>query len=53
MVAEVMRAALTGPAIWGSEHPHVARERIVATAINVLWIGFERVIGGEAWRPEA
>jgi hypothetical protein len=31
----------------------VARERIVAMAINVLWIGFERVSRGEAWRPEA
>ena len=51
MASEVMRGALTGLAIWWSEHPHVPRERIVATAINVLWIGFERVGRGEAWRP--
>jgi hypothetical protein len=28
----------------------VAREQVVATAINVLWIGFERVRRGEVWR---
>jgi AcrR family transcriptional regulator len=51
MAAEVIRSGLTGLAIWWSEHPEVPRERIVSTAVNVLWIGFERVRGGEAWRP--
>ena len=51
MAAEVVRAGLTGLAIWWSEHPHVARERIVATAVNAVWIGFERVRRGEAWTP--
>ena len=51
MAAEVMRAGLTGLAVWWSEHPHVPRERIVATAINVIWIGFERVRRGEGWNP--
>jgi AcrR family transcriptional regulator len=50
MAAEVIRAGLTGLAIWWSEHPHVPRERIVATAINAVWIGFERVRRGEGWR---
>jgi AcrR family transcriptional regulator len=50
MAAEVIRAGLTGLAIWWSEHPHVARERIVTTAINAVWIGFERVSRGEGWR---
>jgi AcrR family transcriptional regulator len=36
MAAEVMRAGLTGLAIWWSEHPHVPRERIVATALDVM-----------------
>jgi AcrR family transcriptional regulator len=49
MAAEVLRAGLTGLAIWWSEHPDVPRERIVATAVNTLWIGFERVRGGETW----
>jgi AcrR family transcriptional regulator len=49
MAAEVIRAGLTGLAIWWSEHPEVPRERIVATAVNALWIGFERVSKGERW----
>jgi AcrR family transcriptional regulator len=49
MAAEVMRAGLTGLAIWWSEHPEVPRERIVETAVNAIWIGFERVRRGERW----
>jgi hypothetical protein len=49
MAAEVMRAGLVGLAIWWSDHPEVPREQIVATAVNVLWIGMERVRGGESW----
>jgi AcrR family transcriptional regulator len=47
MAAEVIRAGLAGLAMWWDEHPHVPRERIVATAINAVWIGFERVRRGE------
>jgi len=49
MAAEVIRAGLTGLAIWWSHHPEVPRERIVETAINAVWIGFERVSRGERW----
>lgn len=49
MAAEVIRAGLTGLAIWWSEHPDVPRERIVATAVNALWIGLERVQHGDSW----
>jgi hypothetical protein len=49
MAAEVMRAGLAGLAIWWSDHPEVPREQIVATAVNVLWIGLERLGRGEAW----
>jgi AcrR family transcriptional regulator len=45
MAAEVMRAGLAGLAIWWDEHPHVPRERIVETTMNVLWTGFERLQG--------
>jgi AcrR family transcriptional regulator len=45
----VMRGVLQGLAIWWSEHPEVPRERVVATAMNSLWVGFERVGAGEAW----
>ena len=49
MAAEVWRAGLTGLAIWWLDHPDVPRERIVETAINAVWIGFERVRRGERW----
>jgi AcrR family transcriptional regulator len=47
MAAEVIRAGLTGLAIWWSEHPDVPRERIVAAAVNAVWIGLERSLRGE------
>ena len=37
--------------VWWAEHPDVPRERIVATAVNVIWLGFERVQRGETWVP--
>jgi AcrR family transcriptional regulator len=51
LAAEVIRAALTGLAVWWSNHPEVPRERIVEAAINVIWLGFERVRRGEGWNP--
>jgi len=50
MAWEVVRAVLQGLALWWSEHPQVPRERIVATAMNSIWLGYERVLGGEQWR---
>lgn len=52
MVWIVLRGVLQGLALWWSEHPEVPRERVVATAMNSLWIGFERAQAGEVWgRP--
>ena len=42
MAGEVVRAGLAGLALWWHDHPHVPRDRIVRTAYNVLWVGFER-----------
>ena len=41
MAAETIRSALTGLAMWWSDHPHVTREQIVRTAVNVVWHGLE------------
>jgi AcrR family transcriptional regulator len=49
MSAEVLRAGLAGLAIWWQDHPDVPRERIVATAVNAVWIGLERARAGETW----
>jgi AcrR family transcriptional regulator len=46
---EVMRAVLQGLALWWWEHQHVPREKIVQTAMNAIWVGFERVSRGETW----
>jgi AcrR family transcriptional regulator len=51
MFWEVLRGVLQGLAMWWSEHPDVAREQVVAVAMNTLWVGLERAQGGEAWRP--
>jgi AcrR family transcriptional regulator len=49
MAAELIRSGLTGLALWWQDHPHVPREQIVATAMNVIWVGFERLARGERW----
>jgi hypothetical protein len=49
MAAEVMRSGLAGLAIWWTDHPEVTRDQIVATAMDVLWIGLERVRSGEGF----
>lgn len=46
----VLRGVLQGLAVWWSEHRAVPRERVVATAMNSLWIGLERAHRGEVWR---
>ncbi len=51
MAAEVIRGGLASLAIWWADHPDVPRERIVATAVNSVWIGLERVSRGEGWSP--
>jgi AcrR family transcriptional regulator len=47
----VLRGVLQGLALWWVDHPEVPRERVVATAMNSLWIGFERATAGEGWMP--
>lgn len=51
MVWVVLRGVLQGLAMWWFEHPGVPRERVVSTAMNALWVGFERVQRGQAWNP--
>ncbi|HEX8753056.1 MAG TPA: TetR/AcrR family transcriptional regulator [Solirubrobacterales bacterium] len=48
----VLRGVLQGLALWWADHPEVPRERVVATAMNAVWIGFERVSRGETWTPQ-
>ncbi len=50
---EVVRAVLQGLALWWCEHQQAPRAQIVATAMNALWIGFERAGRGELWTTPA
>jgi AcrR family transcriptional regulator len=50
MVWVVLRGVLQGLAVWWSEHPDVPRERVVAAAMNSLWVGFERAQRGDVWQ---
>lgn len=51
MMWVVLRGVLQGLALWWVEHPEVPRRRVVATAMNSLWIGLERTVAGEGWAP--
>lgn len=48
---EVFRVALQGLALWWFDHPEVPRSQMSTTAMNALWLGFERVSSGETWSP--
>ena len=48
---ELLRASLQGLALWWAEHPEVPREEVVGAAMNGLWVGLERLLGGERWTP--
>lgn len=50
MVWVVLRGVLQGLAVWWADHPEVPRERVVTTAMNSLWLGFERAQAGEVWK---
>jgi AcrR family transcriptional regulator len=53
MVWEILRGVLQGLALWWYEHQHVRREQVVATAMNALWLGFDRVRLGESFKGSA
>lgn len=48
---EAVRAVLQGLALWWYEHPGVPRELLLASAMNALWLGLERLRAGERWVP--
>jgi AcrR family transcriptional regulator len=50
MAWEVFRGTLQSLALWWQENPDVPRARLVDTAMNMLWLGFDRVRKGETWR---
>ena len=53
MAWESVRSVLQGLALWWRDHQHVPRAQVVTTAMNVLWLGFERLRDGERWQSRA
>jgi AcrR family transcriptional regulator len=44
-----LRSLIQGLALWWYDNQDVPRTQVVATAMNVLWLGFERARQGESW----
>lgn len=51
MAWEIWRGGIQGLALWWRDHRDVPRERVVATAMDMLWIGLAGVREGRHWRP--
>jgi hypothetical protein len=49
MLFEVLRTGLHGLALWWLDHQQVPRDQVVKTAMNILWIGLQRIGQGERW----
>jgi AcrR family transcriptional regulator len=52
MLTEVLRAGMQGLAVWWHAHQHVPHEKVVRAAMNVFWLGFDRIGRGQVWRGE-
>jgi AcrR family transcriptional regulator len=52
-LAELTRSALSGLAIWWSEHPELPRSAIVGVAFTGIWLGLERAGDSGSWPPAA
>jgi AcrR family transcriptional regulator len=46
-VAEVLRSAMTGLALWWLEHPNVPRATIVDTIMQTVWRGLVHALGAK------
>jgi AcrR family transcriptional regulator len=49
MLAQQLTGAWRGVAIWWDDHREVPRERLVATMMDLAWVGLERLSKGETW----
>jgi AcrR family transcriptional regulator len=49
MLAEMLKMAQNGLAVWWYEHREVPREVLVERVLEFCWIGLERLAAGERW----
>ena len=50
-IAQQMIGAVQGLADWWGEHHEVPKEELIATMMDMTWVGMERVSAGKRWRP--
>ena len=53
MAAQQIVGSLRGLANWWDEHREVPRERLLATHMDLIWMGLDRLSRGEAWPGRA
>jgi AcrR family transcriptional regulator len=54
MIAQQLIGAVQSLADWWGEHREVPREQLIATMMDMVWLGMDRVSAGERWqRPDA
>jgi AcrR family transcriptional regulator len=51
MAWEAVRGVIQTLALWWHDHREVPRERVVAAAMDALWVGMAAASRGERWRP--
>jgi len=47
IATELFRSAVGGVAVWWYDHRQIPKEQVVAVVMNLLWLGYERVLRGE------
>jgi hypothetical protein len=50
MIAQQQIGAIQSLADWWGEHREVPREQVVASAMELAWLGLDRLSQGERWR---
>jgi len=49
MIAQQLIGAVQSLADWWGEHREVPKERLIATMMDMVWVGMDRVSAGERW----
>jgi AcrR family transcriptional regulator len=51
--AQMLKSAANGLAAWWYEHRELPREQIVRMLMDFVWVGLERLQGGERWSADS
>ncbi len=53
MLAQQLTGAWRAVAIWWDDHREIPRERLLASLMDLAWVGLDRLSQGEAWESES